>query len=474
MKNNHQIPTILILFGATGDLMGRKIVPALFNLYRKSKFPKPIYIIGFGRRNLTNDQYRQRLVSLIPHGQADEIRAFVNHFYYQLGDFNDKAAYHSLSDTIHAISSHAKICAHKLFYLAVPPQYYSNIFTNLHISGSLIKCADGQGWTRVIVEKPFGKDSETAQKLDNQLSQLFEEDQIYRIDHYLAKEMLQNILSFRFANNILEDSWNSKMVEKIEIKLWETLGVEDRIQFYDGVGALRDVGQNHLMQMLSLITMENPNKFEAAQIRQKRANLLALVKTPDLKDIKSDSFRAQYQGYQEIDQVVPHSKTETFFKIKFHLTSPRWKEVPIFIESGKKMKNARKEIIVTFKHPNPCFCPKGLQHYQNKVVFQLEPKEKIIIQLLAKKPSFNYEIEPRQMQFSLHRKHYQNQYAGEYEKLLSDAIMGDQTLFVSSSEIKEMWRIIDPIEKAWDQNVIPLKYYKPNSNQASKMAELSI
>jgi len=226
--------------------------------------------------------------------------------------------------------------------------------------------------------------------------------------------------------------------------------------------------------MLSLITMESPNKFEAAQIRQKRANLLALVKTPDLKDIKSDSFRAQYQGYQEIDQVVPHSKTETFFKIKFNLTSPRWKEVPIFIESGKKMKNARKEIIVTFKHPNPCFCPKGLQHYQNKVVFQLEPKEKIIIQLLAKKPSFNYEIEPRQMQFSLHRKHYQNQYAGEYEKLLSDAIMGDQTLFVSSSEIKEMWRIIDPIEKAWDQNVIPLKYYKPNSNQASKMAELSI
>lgn len=472
MGKNKLIPTILILFGATGDLMGRKIIPSLFNLYRKSKLPKPIYIIGFGRRDLSNETFRQRLATQIHSNQAEDIRAFVNHFYYQKGNFNQIEAYHNLSNTIHAINSHSKICAHKLFYLAVPPQYYSKIFTNLHNSGSLIKCADGQGWTRVVVEKPFGNDSKTAQKLDAQLSELFTEDQIYRIDHYLAKEMLQNILSFRFANNILEDSWNNKMVEKIEIKLWETLGVEERAQFYDGVGALRDVGQNHLLQMLSLISMENPLKFEAKQIREKRAKLLTSVKTPSLEEIKSSSFRAQYQGYRNISNVNPKSETETFFRIKLELVNSKWNGIPIFIESGKKMKYSRKEIIVTFKHPNPCFCPKNTPHLQNKVIFQLEPKEKIIIQMLAKKPGFNYDIEPRQIQFSLHRKHYQDQYAGEYEKLLLDAINGDQTLFVSSNEIKEMWRIIDPIEDIWAQGKVPLKFYPPSTNQASKMANL--
>lgn len=379
-------------------------------------------------------------------------------FYYQKGDFNQIEAYHDLAKTIHAISSHSHICSHKLFYLAVPPQYYPKIFNNLHNSGSLIKCADGEGWTRVVVEKPFGNDSKTAQKLDAQLSKLFKEDQIYRIDHYLAKEMLQNILSFRFANNILEDSWNNKMVEKVEIRLWETLGVEDRVEFYDGVGALRDVGQNHLMQMLALVTMEHPKEIKAESIRTKRLQLLSEIATPTLTDIK-DFKRAQYKTYRNISATTKKSKTETYFKIKLTIASKRWQGIPIILESGKKMKRNLKEIVITFKPSDPCLCPVENKISSNKVIIQFEPKEKITIQFLAKKPGFNYEVAPKNLQFNLKTKHYKNKYAGEYEKLLLDVIFGDQTLFVSSEEVKQMWRIIDPIEKAWKENKLPLEMY---------------
>jgi len=458
MTSKKAIPTILILFGATGDLMGRKIIPALFSLYIKSKFPKPIYIIGFGRQELTNETYRQRLAAQINSSQEDEIKAFISHFYYQKGDFNQTDAYHNLSKTIHTISSHSHICAHKLFYLAVPPQYYPKIFSNLHNSGSLIKCADGEGWTRIVVEKPFGNDSKTAQKLDAQLSKLFKEDQIYRIDHYLGKEMLQNILSFRFANNILEDSWNSKMVEKIEIKLWETLGVEQRVGFYDGVGALRDVGQNHLLQMLALVTMDHPKKIKAENIRAKRLQLLSEITTPTLTDIK-DFKRAQYKTYRNISTTTKNSQTETYFKIKLEIASSRWQDVPIILESGKNMKRNLKEIVITFKPSDPCLCREENKVISNKVIIQFEPKEKIAIRFLAKKPGFNYEVEPKNLQFNLKTKHYKNKYAGEYEKLLLDAILGDQTLFVSSQEVSQMWRIIDPIEKAWKTNKLPLEIY---------------
>jgi len=470
MRDNKPIPTIIILFGATGDLMGRKIIPALFSLYKKSLLPRPLYFIGFARRDFSNEKYREYIKNIIKTGSEEEIRAFSNHFFYQRGDFNELNSYQTLSDTIHAISSHAKICAHKLFYLAVPPAYYDAIFENLHRSGSLLKCANGQGWMRVVVEKPFGNDSKTAQKLDQKLSTLFSEEQVYRIDHYLGKEMLQNILSFRFANNILEDSWNNRMVEKIEVKLWETLGVEDRIHFYDGVGALRDVGQNHLLQMLALVTMDNPKEIDAERIRSKRADMLSKIKKPSLTDIK-DFIRAQYSTYKNIDSKNGMSKTETYFKIKLFIDSKRWQNVPIYLESGKKMKRNLKEISITFKPSDPCLCPPNNKVVSNKVIIQFEPKEKIVIQFLAKKPGFNYEVEPKNMQFNLKHRYYKNKYAGEYEKLLLDAINGDQTLFVSSKEVQEMWRVIDPIVDAWAKNIAPLHIYKPNSDAVSKKAD---
>ena len=470
IKPSNQIPTILVIFGATGDLMTKKIVPALFHLFTKGKLPSLFGLIGVARRDLSEDAFREHIQSVLTNHQdaQNAHSAFLSLFSYHRGFFEKGADYESLAKKLGQIDGEWRVCSNKLFYLAVPPGLYEVIFRNLHSSGLTKPCSPEEGWTRIIVEKPFGNDLKTAQKLEGLLANLFKEIQIYRIDHYLAKEMVQNMLSFRFSNSVFEQSWSSAFIERIDIRLLEAIGVEDRGSFYDGLGALRDVGQNHLLQMLALVTMDHPLTFQAESVRKKRAQLLLALKKLSQREIIEGTFRAQYKGYHSIRGVEPHSQTETYFKIRVFLTLPRWQGMPIILESGKRMGKAKKEISITFKHPIPCLCPPGIQeHYKDKVIFSLEPKEGIVIQFWSKKPGLTFEMEERTLDFLLRAKRASGQYVEEYEKLLLDCIAGDQTLFVSTEEIRAMWRFIDPIASAWQKNLVPLKFYPPDTSEPS-------
>ncbi len=468
-------PTILVIFGATGDLMTKKIVPALFDLYEAGELPKLFNVVGYSRRDYNLDQFRQHVQEILfKYKKTTAVSAsmakFLKIFTYQKGSFDEFADYISLGKYLGQVDGEWKVCANKLFYLAVAPEHYKTIFKNLHSSKLTKPCSPEEGWTRVIVEKPFGKDLKTAEELDRLLAKMFKEIQIYRIDHYLAKEMAQNILSFRFSNFLFEDSWNNKSIEKISIKAWEKIGVEDRGSFYDGVGALRDFGQNHLLQMLAFATMDQPASFTADEIRKKRAEVLRTLVIPDKKYVAKKTFRAQYDGYRQIKNVDPQSNTETYFKIKCELDSPRWRGVDVALESGKRMGEAKKEIEIIFKHPHPCLCPKNGQHLQNKIVFSMEPSEGIKVEFWAKKPGLKFEIEKRQLSFELRENGKSSQYVEEYKKLLLDSIDGDQTLYVSTAEIKSMWKFTDPIVNMWRANYSPLITYKPDdSGFASKL-----
>ena len=473
--NIHTFPTVIVILGATGDLMTRKIVPAFYNLFVAKKLPQLTHIIGFSRRDITTPQFRELIHSMVAKHteveKSEDLERFISMFAYQQGTFTDNKKFQDLARRLGQIDGEWKTCANKLFYLAVPPEYYENIFHELSETGLTKPCGPNEGWTRVLVEKPFGKNAHTAQKLDELLGTLFKEEQIYRIDHYLAKEMIQNIINFRFSNNLFEKNWNKNSIEKVEIRLFETLGVEKRGKFYDGIGALRDVGQNHLLQMLALVTMKQPKNISADSIRIRRAELLSWLIAPKASAILDISYRSQYKDYLKIKDVKPSSTTETYFKLKLFLDHPNWKTVPFILESGKRMKEICKEIVVTFKHPSPCLCPKGAPHHQNKIRFAIEPKEGIYITFFSKKPGVHNQVEERKFDFLLRENGKKNQYVEEYEKLLLDAICGDQTLFVSTDEVKEMWRVIDPVIETWERGTIPLNTYAADTDEASEISK---
>ncbi len=473
----NNIPTALVVFGATGDLMTKKITPALFNLFTKNKLPKLFRVIGYARRPMTDDQFRlhvSRIILTNKHIKINKkvLNDFLKRFFYNQGKFESLIDYKSLAKDLGRVDEEWKVCSNKLFYTAVPPEHYQTIFQHLHDSGLTIPCGPDEGWTRVIVEKPFGKDAATAERLDLKLAQLFKEEQIYRIDHYLAKEMLQNILSFRFSNNIFEQSWSNEYIEKISIRLLEKIGVEKRGVFYDGVGALRDMGQNHLLQMLSLVAMDHPTSFGADEIREKRNEILKCLIPPSQSEILEHTVRAQHSGYRAISGVKKNSHTETFFRVRAFLDSPRWQSVPIIMTSGKRLKHQIKDIAITFKHSSPCLCPPGKKHIKDVLIFSLEPEEKIEIHFLAKKPGLDMRVEKRKINFTYRKRRRSGQYVEEYEKLLLDCIEGNQILFVSTSEVKSMWKFIDPITRTWEKNKVPLEKYQVDTDSMVKQLKV--
>src|SRR3989344_3684338 len=417
-RQDSNIPTTLVIFGATGDLIGKKILPALFHLFRKQQLPKQFRVVGFSRKNLSDESFRallsEKLIHWLPASViAAETKKFLGMFSFHRGLIDEARDYHSLAKTLKQMDAEWGVCTKKLYLL---------------------------------------------------LGSLFKEEQIYRVDHYLAKEMLQNILVFRFGNNLFERTWSGESVEKIEIKLLEKIGVEDRGAFYDGVGALRDVGQNHLLQMLALVTMEHPVSFDANAIRSKRADILKSLFPPSLKDVARTTFRAQYKGYKTIKGVSSGSRTETYFKTEARLDTPRWRDTLITLESGKRLGESVKEIILHLRHPSPCLCPPGAPHHANNIVVRLEPREEIDVTFWAKKPGFAYETEERKLNFLLRNAGAHSQYTEEYEKLLLDCIAGNQTLFIRTEEVEAMWRFTDPITSAWENNLVPLETYEPDSD----------
>ncbi len=479
VPRSENMPTILVAFGVTGDLMKLKIIPALFQLHVKRELPTMFRIIGFSRKDWDDERFREHVRAVVtdraPGAPEEELAAFLQMFQFESGDIGNKESYGKLARTLESLDTAWGVCSNKLFYLAVAPEFYEGVSRNLSESGLVNACDPQEGWTRVVVEKPFGESGDAAAKLDLFLGTIFKEEQIYRIDHYLAKEMLQNILNFRFANNLFEGMWGNELIESIHIRLFEKVGVERRGAFYDSVGVLRDVGQNHLLQVLALLTMERPEALSAEAIREKRAAVLETLEVMAEEAVPAATFRAQYAGYRDIQGVAPDSITETYFKVRASLSSPRWRGVPVTLESGKRLGKSLKEIVVRFKHPEPCLCPPGVAHHQNEIVIRMEPKEEIRIGFLAKKPGFAFATEPREFSFVLHEEGADTKSAGEYERLLIDCLRGDQTLFVSTREVAAMWRYIDPIVHAWKEGVenVPLHIYTPDTGDVLEQAAIT-
>ncbi|MEP7103586.1 MAG: glucose-6-phosphate dehydrogenase [Candidatus Dojkabacteria bacterium] len=442
-------PTILIIFGATGDLVNKKILPSIYNLYKEKKLPEKFKVIAFARRDFTDGKYNEIVKESLHHygnlEENEDLSEFMKLFQYHQGNFDDLSALQSLGEELKKIDNDSGV-SNKLFYLAVPPTYYQELFNNIHES----KVHEQGGTSRIIVEKPFGSNLETAQQLDELLGKLFKEEQIFRIDHYLGKEALQNILTFRFSNLIFEPIWSNKYIERIEIRTLESMGVETRGEFYDKVGALRDVGQNHLLQMVALITMENP---EGKDIRETRASLLEKLIPLTDEDVKNKTYRAQYEGYKEIDKVDPGSKTETYFRLSCGLNSERWSGVEIVLEAGKKLASASKEIIVFFK-------PVG-NNIRNKIIFSIEPTEEIKIKFLSNESGDKNIKSEQSLDFNFRANTEKKQYVEEYAQLFLDAINGDMMSFISSKEVNAMWKFIDSIKDGWNKDLVPLNTYKP-------------
>lgn len=474
---SNNIPTIIVVFGATGDLMTKKVIPSLFKLFKEEKIPNRFEVIGFARRPLTDEQFRSHVIESAEargiKGSREEFETFATFFHYNQGTFEDEAGYEALVKQLAAIDESWGQCSNKLFYLAVPPETFGTIFTHLATYSLNKPCGDnGLGWTRILVEKPFGSDRMSSDKLERLLERYFKEEQLYRIDHYLAKEIVQGILHFRFSNNLLESAWDNQTIEKIEVAFQETIGVEQRGAFYDAVGALRDVGQNHLLEMLAAITMDQPLSMDETELRAKRAAIIATLKPWTKDDLKANTFRAQYDGYQAIKGVAPDSTEETYFHVVTELTHPAWRGVPITLYGGKRFKSVRKEIVVTFKHPAVCLlCTAHGGHPQNKVVFTLEPEDRITIHFWTKKPGYDKVLEERTFTFFLYERVEKIQYVEEYSKLLHAAIKGDQTLFVNKDEVANAWAFVDPIITAWQKNLVPLTHYAPDTD--SIVAEAS-
>jgi len=462
--SQNTLPTIFIILGATGDLMRQKLVPALFHLYKEGNLPKLFQVVGFSQDNLDSKRFQQMVREMTQakvQATPEEIDSFSKFFVYEQGTFEKADGYKKLAEFLGMRDNEWRVCSNKLFYLAVPPQYYKTIFENLHVTGLTKPCSPEEGWTRVIVEKPFGKDLKTAQELDCMLGKLFKEEQIYRMDHYLGKETVQNILAFRFSNSFLDPAWNSKWIESISIRLLEQDGIGDRGAFYDGIGALRDVGQNHLLQLLALFLMEPPISFEGDAVRKARAEVFYALNIPKGKKILSMTVRGQYEGYLKEPNVKANSKTETYFRIITSLNNKRWKGVPLILESGKGLEKNLVEVQIIFRHPMPCLCPEAnnSKHYKNVLYYTIQPDEGVRLKFWVKKPGAKMQIEEKDFVFDYKQAFLGEEFQDAYEKLLLNIIQGDQTLFVSTEEIMAGWKFVDSILRGWERTKALLVVY---------------
>lgn len=474
-KNANLLPTIFVIFGATGDLMRKKLAPGLFHLYREGHLPALFQVVGFAKDALSNEEFGKMVSDIVykkVRGAAPkQVQDFARFFVYQQGLFEEKRGFKNIAAFLGRQDNTWKVCSNKLFYIAASPQFYETIFRKLSSSGLTEPCSPEEGWTRVIVEKPFGKDLKTAEELDKLLGKLFQEEQIYRIDHYLGKETVQNILAFRFSNSFLDPTWDAKAIESLHIKLWEKEGIGERGDFYEGIGALRDVGQSHILQLLALFAMENPNTFDAGSVRQQRAQVLQSLKILNPQEVNEMTVRGQYKGYRKEKGVEPQSDTETYFRIKTFLNTPRWKGVPIYLESGKALEEDRVEVRITFRHATPCLCPSGMdKHYKNVLYYRIQPREGIHISFWVKKPGPEMVLEEKDFSFDYKEAFEGQEISDAYERLLLSVIRGDQTLFVSTEEILAEWKFVDPIVRTWQENATPLEIYKPRSSVITNVA----
>lgn len=455
----YNYPTAIVIFGGTGNLAETKLLPALFDLYTQNLLPSVFRIIGLSRKEFTHDEYREFVKASImakkAEVQADELATFCTQIRFASGSFDDIASYTNIAGELTQFDALIGQCTSKLFYLAVPPNLYAGIFDKLKESNVMALC-DGVGsWSRLLVEKPFGSDLATAEALEKQLCNLFKEEQIYRIDHYLAKEAIENIISLRFANSILSDSWNGSRIEEISVRLFESQDVSTRGSFYDSIGTLRDVGQNHMMQILALLTMKPADIHSAEAVRESRLEAIQSLIMHDT----DNRIRGQYSGYVETPGVDPKSTTETYFKIETHIDSDSWKDVKVTLESGKALDSSFAEATISFRPIDTCSCAAKpeVHTHRNVLHIMFSPKQSICLSMWVKEPGFTFKLHERELVLAKEEGEiFRSPEA--YERVLYDCIIGDQTRFVSGAEVTASWKFITPILESFAD--LPLHKYK--------------
>jgi glucose-6-phosphate 1-dehydrogenase len=451
-------PFVIIIFGATGDLAEHKLFPALFSLFDKGLLSKKFYIVAFARRPFTDEEYRKLLRDEWRVAGSEEKKwdAFAKNIYYQQGYFDESSGYQELNKKLKIFDVEAGASITRLFYLATPPDKYLSILHNLKES----KLADNR-WSRLAIEKPFGRDLESARELDKRLSEIFKEKQIYRVDHYLAKETVQNMLAFRFANGIFEPVWNKNYIDQVQITFVEKEGVGSRGSFFDGIGILRDIAQNHLLQLLATIAMEQPKSFSREDVRNARAAAIKAIRGIRPEDVVSQVIRGQYEGYKEEPEVAANSMTETFVAMKLFVDTKRFENVPFYIRAGKEMaKNAVEIKLVFIKTCSVLFKEYGCPEIGNVLTIRIQPNEGIGMRVVVKHPGAELALDTVDMKFS-----YKEEFGGHkdvsYEKLLLDIFSGDQMLFNRSDELENSWRLISQIMEGWKKQDVLDKFLLP-------------
>lgn len=457
------LPTSIIIFGASGDLTQRKLIPSLFNVCRKGRMPKQFRIIGYGNTAYTDEAFRAHLEEGVKKFASYKFKEeqwadFAPNLFYLQGKYDELDDFEKLSEATSAWENGA---GNRVYYMATPPGIFPNIIDLLGITEQL---TENGGWRRVVIEKPFGTNLATAKELNQQIHKTLNENQIYRIDHYLGKETVQNILVTRFANTIFEPLWNRNYIDHVEITVAEKVGVEHRGRFYDNVGVMRDMFQNHLLQLLSLVAMEPPSSFEANALRNEKVKVLCSIRPMDADAVAKNTVRAQYKGYLQENGVDPESKTPTFAALKLQVDNWRWQGVPFYLRSGKALKEKVSQITIQFKEPpHLLFNVTNGGLNPNMLVLFLQPDEGVHWRFEAKVPDTISETRPVDMEF-----HYADSFGKTaipeaYERLLLDTITGDASLFTRADEVESAWGLIDPIISAWRATSQPLTSYDVGS-----------
>lgn len=454
-------PTTIVIFGASGDLTRRKLIPALFHLYRKRHLPAGTRIVGFARRTISDDEFKSEMrdgVETLAGGVKDEAAwaRFAQSLHYVKGDLEHGDDYRKLEQYLNSTDPPERA---RLYYLAIAPELYPSAVAYLGVAGM----ADQKfGRRSIIIEKPFGRDLATARNLNAAVHAVFDESQVYRIDHYLGKETAQNILYFRFANTIFEPVWNRRYIDHVQITVAETVDIGRRAGYYDKAGVVRDMFQNHLLQLLCLIAMEPPASFQADMLRNEKVKLLSAIRPVEL----TDTVRGQYRGYREHDGVARESQTPTFAAIKLHIDNWRWKNVAFYLRSGKALRERASEIDVHFQSPPHVMfnLPEGKTLSPNVLTVRIQPDEGIRLQFEAKLPGSAQETRSVAMDFDYDAAFPGGTLPEAYERLLLDALRGDASLFMRSDEIETAWRIIDPLLTGWESaDAPPLCFYEPGT-----------
>ena len=462
----------IVIFGASGDLTSRKLIPAIYSLHQKKRLPPDTNIVGFSRTEFSHDAWRQRLAESTaqfagPQFDAAAWGALAPHIFYFRGSVDRAEDFRALGKFLDEVEGGA---ATRVYYLSLAPQFYETAVANLGAAGM---AGEDHGPRRIVVEKPFGTDLATAQRLNRKIHEVFAESQVYRIDHYLGKETVQNVLVLRFANTIFEPVWNRNYVDHVEITAAEALTVGHRAGYYDKAGVLRDMLQAHLLQLLALAAMETPVRFEAEAVRDEKLKVLRAVRPMQAGDVAQDTLRGQYRGYREEPGVRPGSQTATFAAIKLLVDNWRWQGVPFYLRSGKAMSCATTQLVIQFRQPPYMLFGDGPRDSResNRLIIQIQPAEGIQLHFHSKVPDAGMQLRMTDLSFRFREK-FVGPMPEAYQRLLLDVIHGDASLFARADEVEAAWGIVDRIQSTWDAAAEPrLLIYEPGGWGPSESAE---